>query len=48
MKDPTGQLARWVLQLSEMELFDIVHRRGALHNDADALSRYPHSATDPE
>lgn len=47
MKDPTGQLARWVLQLSEME-FDIVHRRGALHNNADALSRYPHTATDHE
>ena len=38
MKDPTGQLARWLLQLSELE-FDIVHRRGVLHNNADALSR---------
>ena len=47
MKDPRGQLARWVLHLSEME-FDIVHRRGALHNDADALSRYPHKTADPE
>lgn len=48
MKDPTGQLARWLLQLSEME-FDIVHRRGVLHNNADALSRYPYpSLTDQE
>ena len=47
MKDPRGQLARWVLHLSEME-FDIVHRRGALHNDADALSRYTHKTADPE
>ena len=47
MKDPTGQLARWLLQLSELE-FDIVHRRGVLHNNADALSRYPHSVPDNE
>ena len=47
MKDPTGQLARWLLQLSELE-FDIVHRRGVLHNNADALSRYPYPVADQE
>ena len=46
-KDPEGQLARWLLQLSELE-FDILHRKGTLHSDGDALSRYPHQQTAEE
>ena len=39
-KEPEGQLARWLEQLQELE-FDIIHRRGARHQNADALSRLP-------
>ena len=39
-KDPEGQLARWLEQLQECE-FDVVHRRGKKHCNADALSRVP-------
>ena len=39
-KEPEGQLARWLEQLEEYT-FDIVHRRGKLHTNADALSRLP-------
>ena len=37
-KDPQGQLARWLEVLSQYN-FQIVHRPGAKHNNADALSR---------
>ena len=39
-KEPEGQLARWLQKLEEYN-FTIVHRRGALHSNADALSRIP-------
>ena len=39
-KQPEGQLARWLEQLQELE-FEIVHRKGSRHNNADALSRLP-------
>jgi hypothetical protein len=39
-KDPEGQLARWLEQLQEYD-FEIVHRPGRLHRNADALSRIP-------
>jgi len=39
-KDPSGQLARWLEQLKEFD-FEIVHRRGTNHRNADALSRRP-------
>ena len=39
-KDPEGQLARWLERLQELE-FDIVHRKGKVHCNADALSRLP-------
>ena len=39
-RDPEGQLARWLERLQELD-FDIVHRRGASHTNADSLSRLP-------
>lgn len=39
-KEPVGQVARWIEQLAEYN-FDIVHRAGKQHANADALSRYP-------
>ena len=38
LKEPTGRLARWALQLQQWD-FDIVHRRWTLHQVPDALSR---------
>ena len=38
MKEPTGRLARWALELQHWN-FDIVHRKGAMHKVPDALSR---------
>ena len=40
-KNPEGQIARWLLILSELD-FVTRHRKGVLHRDGDALSRYPH------
>ena len=37
-KEPEGQMARWLEKLQEYS-FQIVHRRGRKHNDADSLSR---------
>ncbi|KAK3708498.1 hypothetical protein QZH41_003116 [Actinostola sp. cb2023] len=39
-KEPEGQLARWIEYLSTFE-FDIHHREGKKHQNADALSRRP-------
>ena len=39
-KSPEGQLARWLETLQDYQ-FDIVHRPGCRHNNADALSRLP-------
>ena len=39
-KEPDGQMARWLQNLQEFD-FEIVHRKGRLHNNADALSRVP-------
>ena len=38
LRNPTGRLARWALDLLEYD-FDIVHRKRAMHHDPDALSR---------
>ena len=38
LRNPTGRLARWGLELQSYE-FDIIHRKGALHHVPDALSR---------
>ena len=41
VREPTGRLARWILQLSEYD-FNIKYRAGKQHNYADSLSRHPH------
>ena len=38
VKQPTGQLARWLETLSEYD-FTLQHRKGLKHNNADGLSR---------
>ena len=38
INDPTGRLARWSIYLQAYE-FDIVHRRGRIHSNVDAVSR---------
>ena len=39
-KEPVGQVARCIEQMAEYD-FNIVHRPGKKHANADALSRYP-------
>ncbi|GBN77586.1 Retrovirus-related Pol polyprotein from transposon 297 [Araneus ventricosus] len=39
-KEPEGQIARWILRLQEYD-FEIQHRKGTSHGNADALSRRP-------
>ena len=43
VKDATGRLARWSLLLQQYD-FDIVHRCGKEHSNADSLSRRPYGA----
>ena len=40
LKELEGQLARWLERLQELN-FDVVHRRGTAHGNADSLSRLP-------
>lgn len=40
MKEPEGQLARWLERLAEYE-FEIIHHPGRLHTNADSLSCRP-------
>ncbi|KAJ8369382.1 hypothetical protein SKAU_G00094100 [Synaphobranchus kaupii] len=40
MKEPEGQLTRWLERLSEYN-FEIIHRPGRLHSNTDSLSRRP-------
>ena len=46
LKEPEGQLARWLERLQEYD-FDIQHWRGTHHQNADALSRHPTHQPDP-
>ena len=39
-RDPEGQLARWLEKLQQFN-FNVVHRQGKSHQNADALSRLP-------
>ena len=39
-KEPEGQVARWLELLSEFE-YQVIHRPGAQHTNADSLSRKP-------
>ena len=39
-KEPTGQVARWLEKLAEYD-YEIQHRPGRKHSNADAMSRYP-------
>ena len=39
-KNPEGQMARWVQKLGQYD-FEIRHRKGRMHGNADALSRRP-------
>ena len=41
IKEPTGRLARWSLAIQQYD-FEILHRARRLHDNADALSRYPY------
>lgn len=41
-KEPQGQLARWIEELSQYNMI-VKHRAGAKHGNADALSRIPDS-----
>ena len=43
-KDPQGQLARWMEELSQYNMI-VQHRPGTKHGNADALSRKPDSLT---
>jgi hypothetical protein len=40
LREPQGQVARWLEKLQEFN-FDILHRKGTNHGNADALSRRP-------
>ena len=45
LKEPRGRLARWMASLSEYE-WDIRHKPGHRHGNADGLSRRPPQTTD--
>ena len=46
LKNPQGILARWLEVLGSYK-FDVIHRPGRLHSNADALSRLPSASQQP-
>ncbi|GBM86674.1 hypothetical protein AVEN_87434-1 [Araneus ventricosus] len=40
VREPEGQIARWIQKLQEYD-FEIQHRKGTSHGNADTLSRRP-------
>ena len=38
INDPTGRLARWSIYIQAYN-FEIIHRKGKIHSNVDALSR---------
>lgn len=46
LEKPTGRLARWVLELQQMD-FEVKYRKGTQNRVADALSRYPVEVSEP-
>ena len=46
MKEPEGQLARWLEKLAEYD-FRVVHRPGRHHHNADVMSQRPCRPTSP-
>lgn len=46
-KDPTGRLGRWAIFLQAYD-FDVEHKPGRIHGNADSLSRRPYSSITPE
>ena len=46
LKEPKGRLTRWILALQEY-VFEINHRPGKQHSNADTLSRFPRVTPSP-
>jgi RNase H-like domain found in reverse transcriptase/Reverse transcriptase (RNA-dependent DNA polymerase)/Integrase core domain/Integrase zinc binding domain/PHD-finger/C-5 cytosine-specific DNA methylase len=46
-RDLNGQYSRWQMMLQEYD-FDVVHRPGVKHTNADVLSRFPRESSDDE
>lgn len=46
LKNPQGTLARWLEVLGSYK-FDVIHRPGRQHSNADALSRLPSASQQP-
>ena len=43
IKEPTGRLGRWSLEIQQYD-FEVIPRAGRLNGNADVLSRYPYES----